>query len=132
VHIVASSGFIIMRLECCFGFADLRPLLATSSSAVQQSPAAEGDGYSGAVANGNILPPCTDRVRRPLIGVLEPHDHLAKHASAFEPRETASNIVQGDFGIDDGQEPACHLGEAITNVAHGRAERAKNFVLLLK
>jgi hypothetical protein len=63
---------------------------------------------------------------------LEPHDHLAKDAAAFQPRKTGSNIIQGDFGVDDGQEPACHLGEAVTNVAHGRTERAEDFVLLLK
>ena len=43
----------------------------------------------------------TASCRRPLIGALESYDHFAKYSAAFEPREAALDIVEGDFSVND-------------------------------
>src|ERR1700754_607063 len=60
------------------------------------------------------------------------NDNLAEHLAAFHTLKSLLEIRKVYFGVDYRQETICHLGEAVANVAHGGAERAKNLILLLE
>src|SRR5580700_1804549 len=59
-------------------------------------------------------------------------DHFAEHLASFDPREAALEIGEFHLGVDHRQHAAGHLGEPVAYVAHRRAERADDPVLLLE
>src|SRR5262245_53913675 len=59
-------------------------------------------------------------------------DDLAEHLPAFEPLEPALEVGEGDLGIDHRQQAARHLRQALADIAHRRAERANDAILLLE
>src|ERR1700728_2210944 len=62
----------------------------------------------------------------------EGDDDLAENLSRFEPLQAALKVGKRNFHVDHWQESASHLGEALANVAHRRAERADDSILLKK
>src|SRR6267142_1622382 len=62
----------------------------------------------------------------------ENDDDLAEDLATLEPRQSAFDVRERDLGVDHRQHAARHLGEALADVAHRRAERADDAILLLE
>src|ERR1700756_167078 len=62
----------------------------------------------------------------------EPHDDLAEHLPALQPFQPLLELRERKLGVDHGPETTCHLGERGANIAHRRAKRAEDPVLLLE
>src|SRR6516162_6213726 len=48
----------------------------------------------------------------------EADDDFSEYPPAFKPRQPAFELSKRDFGVDHRQEPGCHLGKALADVAH--------------
>src|SRR5689334_12021265 len=77
---------------------------------------------------------CEFRCRRgtPRTQALEMDHDLAEDLAARKAREALLEICERDFRVDHGLHAGRHLGEAVGDVADGRAERADDAVLLLE
>src|SRR6185437_16002857 len=63
---------------------------------------------------------------------LEVYNDFAEHLPAFDPRQALLEIRQSKLGIDDRRHAGGDLGQAVADIAHRRAERAKYLILLLE
>src|SRR5437763_5756813 len=72
----------------------------------------------------------SDRPLRAIFGLLERYDDLAEHLAAFEACKTALEVAKRHFGVDHRGQARRYLGEALTHVADGAAERADDAILL--
>src|SRR6185437_10357344 len=79
-----------------------------------------------------FTPPRTRQIIRFIPAALEVYNDFAEHLPAFDPRQALLEIRQSKLGIDDRRHAGGDLGQAVADIAHRRAERAKYLILLLE
>src|SRR5690348_3309366 len=72
------------------------------------------------------------RVIRLMVAASKLDDDFADHLTAFQACQTTFKIGEIHFGIDDRSHSGRDLRQTVANIAHRRAKRAKNLILLLK